>query len=148
MERRPGRTYFEKVIGHSEDPRAPYWREIDASESATGRPKAYTAERLLAILPAGGLTRADWKKLALNVLEMSESTFKRLKKELTDDEAIHLSPVTDKWQPIFKGSKGSNEGQKVVMAQGSKGSPPKGGHLEPDPEPSLDLAHNSYEPRT
>jgi hypothetical protein len=65
--------------------------DLDPSQlkQAPGRPKEWTSEAILALLPPGGASYSTWSDIALG-RGASESTFKRRVKELRDLRAVSL----------------------------------------------------------
>jgi hypothetical protein len=69
-------------------------------KQAAGRKPTILPDDLLTILPDGGLSNADWLAKA-EAQGISRRTFFRLRKALENAARIHLSPISEYWQPIL-----------------------------------------------
>jgi hypothetical protein len=79
------------------------WREAAPDEiPQTGRPKKQNAGEMFALLPEGGLTPADWQKLARAECGISEATFHRERRALEKAGRVIRSKVSGMWQPVLK----------------------------------------------
>jgi len=70
-------------------------------KKAGGRKPEHSPADLLELLPTGGLENKAWQESA-EENGISKRTFFRLRKALANDRKIHLSTVTNQWQPILK----------------------------------------------
>jgi putative DNA primase/helicase len=98
-----GKTSYSRLIGHSNEPGFIYWRDASEDElNRGGRPKDYSADELLELLPFEGLATTEWLELAGKELGIKERRFYQLVKSLKDNGRILKSKVNQKWQPITK----------------------------------------------
>lgn len=98
-----GAKAYRKFITHSREHNTICWHEVDPDEVETGgRPKSTTAEDLLSVLPAEGLTSTEWKQAAKEEHGVSERSFFRERKALEKAGRILKSKVSGKWQPVNK----------------------------------------------
>lgn len=98
-----GKSSYTRLIGHSNEPGHIYWRDASDNElDRGGRPKEYSADDILELLPAEGLTTTEWQELARSECGVKERRFYQLIKSLKQAGRILKSKVNQKWQPIVK----------------------------------------------
>lgn len=100
-----GARVYEKLIAHAKEPGRIHWRECDESELPTkGRPKNQSKRaKVLALLPAHGLTNPEWEELADKEESIPRSTYREIRDELSESGAV-IRSVNGKWMP--SGEKG------------------------------------------
>ncbi len=77
-----------------------FWSEIAGEDLiSSGRPKQYTGDELLTVLPPEGLTTTEWFDEAKREFGISERNFYLLKKQLVDKEQLVQDAISKKWQP-------------------------------------------------
>ena len=83
------------------------WDEYDDPPSSpAGRKPKRSDLDYAALLPGGGLSRADWFEKANDEFSVSQSTFDRARRALVKAGVVHKSEVLGRYQPINeKGSK-------------------------------------------
>jgi hypothetical protein len=67
---------------------------VSLMEKQSGRPKVFTENQILSLLPEGGLTTSEWLSAALQV-GMSRATFFRLKAKISILTTLELG--SKKW---------------------------------------------------
>ena len=68
----------------------------------TGRPKEYSEDEVLDLLPPEGMTCTEWQVEAGKECGIKERKFFDLRKSLQDQHKIIRSKITKRWQPIKK----------------------------------------------
>jgi hypothetical protein len=78
--------------------------DLDPSKlkQSGGRPKQVQDDALLDLLPDSGLTLKNWLSKAQESLQISESTFYRMKRSLVERDAVMHSKINDSWKPLIK----------------------------------------------
>lgn len=69
-------------------------------KKVAGRSKIWDSKDALNCLPESGLKTEEWMDACRDQNGITERTFYRLKKELSDSEKILLSKIDGKWKPI------------------------------------------------
>ena len=131
-----GQRTRQRAIQHAADGSIS-WELAPEGDPATlkkGRPSKTDEEDILELLPGGGLKVKEWMELAKEELGISESGFYSFKKVLKEQERIHHSKVSDKWQPWTPRNtvtpKTPTTTPKMIPGPHSKNSPPPlGGEL-------------------
>jgi hypothetical protein len=95
----PSRT---KSIAHSTIPGAICWQEANPDEVIkTGRPKRFDADEMVGLLPIDGLTTTEWQKVAREEFGTSESSFHRLRRELSNQKQVTRNPQSKRWERLI-----------------------------------------------
>ncbi len=93
-------TVYTKFIRQDKRPGVIFWSEIAGEDLiSSGRPKQYTGDELLTVLPPEGLTTTEWFDEAKREFGISERNFYLLKKQLVDKEQLVQDAISKKWQP-------------------------------------------------
>ena len=96
-----GQRSYVRHLAHSS--RGICWRTADLAEMPkTGRPKEYSEDEVLDLLPPEGMTCTEWQVEAGKECGIKERKFFDLRKSLQDQHKIIRSKITKRWQPIKK----------------------------------------------
>ena len=95
-----GQRSYVRLIVHSA--KGICWRAATPDETPkTGRPKKQSTEKLLALLPPGGLTNPEWQKLAESEYDVPKTSFRR-ERDMLEEAGCVIRSVSGKWQPVSK----------------------------------------------